>query len=589
MANMTAYQRITLPYHTWLTPLSRQSMADLLELSRYLPNAEEPLLPLLVALFKSFEGGSICLHAQQETLLRRLPDSLHTRIPSLLTQWPQLETMYPQLITHNADCLCPLVLRDNTVGFQGVVSAAESVMRSLNLHNSPSDTPVGTELVQKVLSTNSHQLSDDQHAALQMALDNRLCIISGGPGTGKTSIVVNILRCLEATGQAGRVVLVAPTGRAAQRMTESLHQQASSLSSEAEGEWLRSLRARTIHNALRIDRFGRFKHHADNLLEADTLVLDELSMVDIRLMASLLDATPPRCQVTMLGDRDQLPSVEAGVPLTTLLQDGSWPVATLSNSFRSVRSILQLALAVNQGLVIDTELLPVGTPQQMGQQGCLLLDCDPNRSEILHALMMPWFEMIYPEPIIQQLRRSVDFEHLEQHQTQLEQLFEGLNAGRILCLTRSGLTGVAGINQVMTTLLRERTSGSSSGYPIGMPVMITQNDALRDLSNGEVGVLLRGQDGDRQVVFRKSDGDMSYPLEALTHWEPAFAHTVHKSQGSEYGCVMLILSVPTDHALLSREVLYTGITRAKNSVLIVGRRGTLQAAAIRPIDREGLG
>ncbi len=588
MAKHALYMHISREYSAWISPLSRQSICDLLELSSTLPRADEPLLPILVALFKSFEGGSICLHANTDTLYRRLPECLHVRIPELLSQWQQLDQLYPELLTRDADCLCPLVLGDETIGFQGVVHAAHSVLDGLNHLNRQSDQPVLEDAVKVVLSGNNQQLSEDQHKALRLALDNQLSIISGGPGTGKTSIVVNILRCLQPAGQAGRVVLVAPTGRAAQRMTESLHQQASFLSDPSEAEWLRSLQAHTIHSVLRIDRYGRFKHNQDNPLAADTLVLDELSMVDIRLMANLLEATPSECRVIMLGDRDQLPSVEAGVPLTTLLQENEWPIASLSTSFRSVRSILQLALAVNQGLPLDHSLLPAGTPGQMGQQGCLLLDCDPHRPDVLHALLNPWFEMIYPQPMLQKLRQNLDFDHLEVHQQQLDAVFEGLNAGRVLCLTRSGLTGVAGINHVMTNLLREHTSGGSAGYPIGMPVMVTQNDALRELSNGEVGVLMRGTDGDRQVVFRKTDGDISYPLESLAHWEPAFAHTVHKSQGSEYGCVMLILSVPHDHAMLSREVLYTGITRAKNSVLIVGRRSTLQAGASRPIDREGL-
>ncbi len=588
MAKHAVYMHITRDYAAWISPLSRQSIGDLLELSSTLPRADEPLIPILVALFKSFEGGSICLHANADTLRRRLPECLHDRIPEWLSQWQQLDQLYPELVTRDVGCLCPLVLGDGTIGFQGVVHAAHSVLDGLNRLNRPSDQPVSEDMVNAVLSGNSHTLSDDQHLALRLALDNRLSIISGGPGTGKTSIVVNILRCLQSAGQAGRVVLVAPTGRAAQRMTESLHQQASLLSDPSEAEWLRSLQAHTIHSVLRIDRYGRFKHNKSNLLDADTLVLDELSMVDIRLMAHLLAATPSHCRVIMLGDRDQLPSVEAGVPLTTLLQGSEWPIASLSTSFRSVASILQLAMAVNQGLPLDHSLLPAGTPGQMGQQGCLLLDCDPNRQDVLHALLSPWFAMIYPQPILQQLRQSVDFDHLEAHQEQLDAVFDGLNAGRVLCLTRSGFTGVSGINHMMTNLLREHTSGSSIGYPVGMPVMVTQNDALRDLSNGEVGVLMRGVDGDRQVVFRKTDGDISYPLESLAHWEPAFAHTVHKSQGSEYGCVMLVLSVPHDHPMLSREVLYTGITRAKDSVLIVGRRSTLQAGASHPIDREGL-
>ena len=588
MTDDMALRLLTAPYTEWLTTLSRQSMTDLLELSRCQPTADDLLLPFLAALFKSLEGGSVCMHRSEQTLLRRLPEWQHSRVHDLVKHWQEFAQRYPELITTSVDEMKPIVINDLLAGFQGIVKSAETVVEHLHTLSTADEAAVPSDISTQICDDTDYQLSDDQLSALQMALSRRLCIISGGPGTGKTSIVVNILRCLYRTHRAGSVLLCAPTGRAAQRMTESIHAQASRMSDEDEVAWLQSLQAKTIHRVLEVDHYGRFRYHHEHMLEADTMILDELSMVDIRLMSSLLQALPMSCRVVMLGDRDQLPSVEAGVPLTTLLQGDEWPIASLHTSFRSVNSILTLARAVNEGREISDELLPSKSLSDIGSPGCMLYDTDINHRDRYLALIAAWFQLVYTPAFLELLKQLVDFADLGEYRQQLDQVFEAINSGRVLCLTRSGNSGVVTVNQILTTYLRKHTSTHSSRSPIGLPVMVTQHDALRDLSNGEVGVLLKGVNGDQQVVFRKSDRDICYPLESLAHWEPAFAHTVHKSQGSEYGCVMIMADVPPEHALLTREVLYTGITRARQSVVVVGHRAVMQAGAQRSIDRESL-
>jgi exodeoxyribonuclease V alpha subunit len=381
------------------------------------------------------------------------------------------------------------------------------------------------------------------------ARGDSLDLITGGPGTGKTTSLARIIGALQAGNPSLRIALAAPTGKAAARMTEAL--QAAGVATEGG--------AQTLHRLLgmRADGSG-FRHRRERPLACDVLVVDEASMIDLSLMAHLLDALPASARLILLGDRDQLAAVEAGAVFADLCESPrlaeSVTLLTTSYRFGDDSGIGRLADSLRCG---DAEAacaqLHVG-----GED----LDWQPHGEfRALVATVRDQYQP-YLDGVAAGLPPA--------------ELFEQFGRFRVLCAHR----------QDVATINRALTVGSGQRPTAGMPLLVLRNDSLLRVFNGDIGLVLPDPaDGSLKACFvGASDGPRWIPLSRLPDWEPAWAMTVHKSQGSEFAEVLLVLPV-ADSPVTTRELVYTGVTRAKRRVMLWTDEAVLRAAIERRAER----
>lgn len=461
-------------------------------------------------------------------------------------------------------------------------------------------------------------LDDGQRLAVRAAVENRFAVVTGGPGTGKTTVLCSILRALFAkTGLTpADVALAAPTGRAGRRMGESLADQcAKAVDCGGEDRMVRleisTLSGSTIHGLL-----GGFPpnwaHNAENPLPHRVVVVDECSMVDLLLMRSLLAALRKDCRLLLLGDKNQLPSVDAGAvlgDLTALLGGdaaSSGAFVELKTSHRFTGMLKTCADEINEGKSdailsnasqVDGDAW-VNPPDKSGGGGCFLHRLDKlDKSDVkgrkqLHEtvdkLLIDWAKahglgmggrLATLADAAARLTKPLE----ELSEADVHDLFEELGNSRILAVVRKGPFGVEHVNDL---LLKERLGRNPSELLVesGIPVIVTKNSRMLD--NGDVGVTVKRGKGDVVVLFPRGKGIVACPVSQLPEHELAYAITVHKSQGSGYGDVLVVLPDDEDHPLLSCQLVYTGITRAKKRAVILGTKTALEAAIKRKIERD---
>jgi exodeoxyribonuclease V alpha subunit len=460
-------------------------------------------------------------------------------------------------------------------------------------------------------------LSAEQEHAVRAAVGRRFTVISGGPGTGKTAIVVSMLRALCRLGEpVDAVALAAPTGKAAHRMGASIRQGLLAVPDrDARDEALLAGAAepQTLHRLLGyVPGADRFRHHENNPLRASTIIVDEASMIDLALMERLLRAVPPEARLVLLGDADQLPSVDAGAVLRDLVLAGAGDAGfalRLTHSYRmdptnpAGRAILSAAGAINRGdgdalLQPDSDshgrLLVRASPAELVWSGIELLDTGARLAPV-HEFVDHWHRTrIAAHPDFQRLATKTychdDGQWRAEDTADLAALFSLYEHSRLLTVTRRQETGSEAINRRLhrRVIAAASVEYSPDFYP-GEPVMMRRNDYERGLFNGDQGMVVRvSENGSPQrfrLVFPRGDGFAVFSLDALRmHVELAFAMTVHKSQGSEFDEVALLL--PTEEIpLATREMLYTGVTRARRAVVLVGAPALVAAATARPGER----
>ena len=410
------------------------------------------------------------------------------------------------------------------------------------------------------LSDEMH-LDDGQREAVRVCLASRLGVLVGGPGTGKTRTVATILAALlRGDGATPRIALAAPTGKAAARMGESIAG-AAALLDGADPELadsMRRIKPSTVHRLLGV-RTGSaaFRHNASDPLHHDVVIIDEASMMSLPLTASLLDALGDSTRVILVGDPDQLASVEAGSVLADLVAavgPTSTCVAelTANHRFGDGSAIAELASAVRAG---DSE----AARRALEGDEAVSLSSTSGRSII--------------EPVASAMRQAAltgDATAAAKH----------LDSVRVLCAHRRGPAGVARWNAMVESWLGDVRPFSDYA---GRPVMVTENDASRRLFNGDIGVVV-DRDGALEVVLPDGDGVRAVPRVHLGRVETVHALTIHKSQGSEFDRVIVVLP-SADSLLATRELLYTAITRARSSVTLIGSLDTVLAALARPTRR----
>jgi exodeoxyribonuclease V alpha subunit len=432
----------------------------------------------------------------------------------------------------------------------------------------------------------------EQRLSALLATLSRVSVISGGPGTGKTFTVAKILLLLQEQALAAgrepyRVELLAPTGKAAQRLGESIQKNLATFAPTPRIASAIPATAKTIHRALGYQPRSptRFRHHQKNPLPADVVVVDEASMVDLALMTKLVDAVPESARMILLGDKDQLASVEAGSILADVyagrargvsapcaariqrltgdvlpqsgrevsLADGMIELS-YSHRFRKGGGIAELAHAVNAG----------------DAAGALAV-----LRESPHATLEPLPE---PDRLARSLGSLVEEKFGRLGSAPIDEKLALLDGFRLLCAHKRGPFGVETLNEWVALHLQKLGLLEASGdFYDGRPVIVTANDHQVELYNGDVGVVGRAANEALMTHFAAGSGRRSVPLALLPPHETAFAMSVHKAQGSEFDEVLLLLgSHPSP--LFTRELVYTAVTRARTRVRVFASPETLTAA-----------
>lgn len=443
---------------------------------------------------------------------------------------------------------------------------------------------------------------DWQRVAAAMAVLRRLCLISGGPGTGKTRTVTSILALL--VEQAGdvppRMALAAPTGKAAARLAESVRAAKAELPLPAEIGSRIPEAAVTLHRLLGY-RPGRAnpRHGPDDPLHLEVLVVDEASMVDLPLMARLLAALPDPARLILLGDKDQLASVEAGMVLGDLCGRGRVPGYSpeLCAEIAAVAGD-RLAPAAGPGPALGDRIVELRTSRRFGRDsGIGALAGAVNRGDADASLGILADDR-YPDVGLEAPRARVLADLIEQWlvpawrqvtaSPEPRAALAALNRVRVLCALRSGPQGVERLNERLARTLEAvgliRREGALYA---GRPVMLTANDHALGLYNGDVGLILADprSDGALRAFFATAEGLRRVLPSRLPAHETVYAMTVHKSQGSEFDELLLILP-EAESRVLTRELLYTGITRARQRVRIFATEERLRGAIERPVVRS---
>lgn len=604
-----------------------------------------------------------------------LPLAQLVREPNAVLGWeaqeqPALQTLWAQLPLHLQDWLAALqasplvrVVGQHADHGQPLVLAASDsdqpllylrrywghertvashIMQRSQTHHVALDEPAARQWLDRFFPASGSSENSDcnwQKVACALALRGHFSVITGGPGTGKTYTAARLLALMFATSSNAdqlRVALAAPTGKAAARLKQSIETALQGLQSSVGNALdLKALvnrvgAARTLHSLLGARPDTRhWGYHAGRPLDVDVLIVDEASMVHLEMMSALLEALPLTARLILLGDKDQLASVEAGAVLGDLCRDaaagrygadtvdfvarvageqilapfhaqGAAPALAqhtvmLRASRRFEGPIAALATAVNVG---DARASMQAFRQDMDTAGdaARIAMREDGRLPAVHALAClgrgdapgygPYAQALQRWA---QVKQQADF--VEAHPQWVKEVLQAFDRFRLLCAVREGAWGVAGLNQAVVATLRAQGVIAAEGeWYAGRPVMVQRNDAALGVFNGDIGMALPSAAPGHglRVYFLQGDQLHSVSVARLAHVETAFAMTVHKSQGSEFEHTALVLSAQAG-SVLGRELVYTGITRARSHFTLMAERPGLLTAAIASPTRRSSG
>lgn len=437
-------------------------------------------------------------------------DMMRDRLVKLLDYDLELKTL------EEVACGNALVsLDEGKISLKSVLQAETSVavhlLRLMSLPVLPERKMIHLDALDQLLKDTNVDLTDEQVGAIQLALSNRVTVITGGPGVGKTTVTRALLRTFEMVGK--KVSLAAPTGRAAKRLKESTGRH-----------------AQTIHRLLKYDpSSAAFVYDQDKPLNTDVLILDEVSMVDIQLMAHVVNALPRGCCFIMVGDRDQLPSVGAGSVLADVIQSDRVPVAELTKIFRQARfsKIIQTAHNIRIGH------MPSVDPES---------DCN-------------WHQCPTSDEMLGTLKSVLQSEDLAQ--------WDKIKEVQVLTSMHRGKVGTKNLNMFLKSYLNPSDALMSPGDK----VIQLKNNYDKEVFNGDLGIVVSVSD---MGVSVRMDGDkiVEYGNDELSEIQLAYATTIHKSQGSEYP-VVIIMMATEQYMLLNRHLIYTAVTRARKRLILI--------------------
>ncbi|BFN25943.1 recBCD enzyme subunit RecD [Pseudomonas sp. SCT] len=554
-----------------LGPLERAFVASLQRLD---PQASEPVLLAAALCCEALADGDVCLPLGRLAGKRPWPDQDFS-LPPLATWRAQLDAS--ELIGAPGD-YAPLILSGERLYLARYQAYEQQLAEQLLAR--AADAP---EVDEQQLSDSlarlfafNQQSPDWQRLAAAQAVRRRLAVISGGPGTGKTTTVVRLLAALleQPGGERLAIGLAAPTGKAAARMAEAIRNAKADLPvSDAVKDALPD-EARTLHRLLgsRADS-PRVRHDAANPLALDVLVVDEASMVDLALMAKLVAALPPKARLILLGDKDQLAAVEAGAVFAELCEGRGFDSQAAADLQRITGQ--NVAVETPRSRLGDAVVLLTHSHRFAGDSGIGELARRINGGDAKGTVALlqegrpdlAWNAAPSPAALIERLEQGYAPYLQAVRQADPSAAVEAFNGFRALTAQREGAFGVTGINEALEARFKRRLSvpARERWYP-GRAVMVRQNDYALGLFNGDIGLCLRTEQGLR-VFFEGDDGYRGFAPARLPSHDSAFAMTVHKSQGSEFAEVLLALPEQPS-PLLTRSLFYTGITRAKRKVEI---------------------
>lgn len=566
-----------------------------LQFANYFKDKE--MLPYFYLLSKKLAEGSVCVNLNQinwEKLREEEPVLSKFRLISN-------EELAKNKFVSDGQTKKPLVLSNNYLYLQRYYNYETRVyekIKSLILNDNPDEQKESLnnikEEVQKLFKVNVTNQTDWQAIAAISAVLNLFSIITGGPGTGKTTTLAKVLSLLFKINPNLRVALAAPTGKAAQRMADSLKESAVNfieLKSKFE-----ELEPSTLHRLLGyINESIYFKHNEKNPLNYDLVIVDESSMIDLAMFAKLLDAIGPNTKLILLGDKNQLASVEAG----SLFGDLCMAQSKL-NLFSKEKAEFINSFLINENSKITNENIEEKNHLLFGHitelQHSFRFSSNSGIGEFSRAVIenqqekFNYFFENTNEQVTMDTSYSADIfekftknfiEYIDEEDT--VKALKKLNQQRILCAVREGDEGVYALNRKIEKFLHEKRKISiGSEFYENRPVMITANNYELNLFNGDIGIVRKGK-----VWFEAANGGLKSFLPAfLENVETVFAMTIHKSQGSEFDRVLCVLPQKQEVAILTAELLYTAITRAKKEIIIQSNLETVLACAGRRVQRN---
>lgn len=564
--------------------------------------SKDALNPWLYQLSKTMEAGNVCLDINQtftEEEAEIKPD------PASLANHPLVgdEQMEKPFILHKDK----LYLHRFFHYERKLVAQIKALIATENIEARKQQLGRQQQLISKELFPTNDQLqtTDWQKVACINAFLNAFSIISGGPGTGKTTTVTKLLALLLADDPSLHISICAPTGKAAARLEESISQAEKNFSGTgidpAIVQKITQLNAQTIHSLLGyVPNSIHFRHNQANTLDTDVLIVDECSMIDIALFYKLFQAIDTnRTKVILLGDKNQLASVDAGSVFRDLCSDTvtlntfSAERAAFINQFiaHQKQRIPDSAIAEQVAHPLFQHIIELQTSYRFHDEagiGKLSKAVLNNDTAIISAFLDnqdPIITILPPEALQKNLKRAANLLYaanegyigLSDPQTILSRI----NNSTVLCALKEGKYGVHSINNFIS---QELFKPSAAYYPYQL-IMVTQNQAREGVYNGDMGIVLAEQE-ELKVYFNKAGNDyISLNPAQIMATETAFAMTIHKSQGSEFNEVLIVLPDNKNNQLLSRELLYTAITRAKKKVTIIGTPEVIFEIAAKSVKR----
>ena len=563
---------------------------------------EEPAIwPYAYLLSQKLTEGNICISVDD------VPENLNSTPYSKSITAKELIS-FKHLVSKQDVLTTPFILHNDRLYFQRYFKYETSIIDKLKTLIAAEKTVLANRMSQLesqrtlIQSLNTDYKLDDlttkekvdwQLVAVTQALLNNFTIITGGPGTGKTTTLAKLLIVLYALEPNAKVALAAPTGKASMRMLESLKSSTLNFTEETKAK-IGQLVPSTIHSLLGYKRESvNFKHNAENPLPYDWVVVDEASMIDVPMFSKLLAAIGDNTRIILLGDKDQLASVEAGSLLGDLCQTlpslnqfsnetAQWINTFISDDDRKINAeFINDAKQLLAGHIIELKYSHRFNSQgAIGKVSRAVIEGDleglksligaPTASNVT-------FDFEYKEEILSKFVEGYEA-YINEHDK--AEALKKLNQLRVLVAVRESNRGMKAINKFIELHLRKKGLLKPDGdFYENRPIMVTRNMYDLELFNGDTGIMRKDASGNMKAYFEDPKGGVKSVLPAyLTYSETVFAMTIHKSQGSEFNNVLVVLPEGTSNALLTRELLYTGITRAKDHITIQGKQDTIDYA-----------
>lgn len=411
---------------------------------------------------------------------------------------------------------------------------------------------------------------DNQKIAVLLSLYKELVVISGGPGTGKTFTLRKLIQAQFFKNHKVKISLAAPTGKAAQRLNEALQLQ--SLDYDIEP-------AKTLHSLLGAKgSSGRFKYHKENKLPFDIIIIDEASMLDINLWIRLIRAVPEGAQLILVGDKNQLASVEAGSIFGDICNGSTNEFSPELSKVISVNNVDQSDLPLINDCIIELEKsYRFDDKSGINKLSKSILSEDSSKAiELFEDSSFNDISLIEANnDSIQKLIKNYvlsRYDHLKESKFS----FEGVKTNQIICVLRKGAFGVEYINELAERKLKSKLSISiSTEWYEGRAIIFSKNNSLLRIRNGEIGICFKDEKNNSLQLKREGHTNEHLSISRLQNYEPAYALTIHKSQGSEYDHVAIVLS-NEPNTILSKQLFYTAVTRARKSILVIGSKAIIK-------------